>query len=192
MRTEPAQWTRSVVPAVIIAVAACNPSRPPVMPVPDAQSSEAVSALRMATRPFHDLAHAVAAGYNAEVKDCIVHEHHGAMGYHHVNRSYIEKAIAPERPQILLYERLPSGEYQLNGAEFIIPFRLWPRDSIAPVFMGQRMKPEDTLNYWYLHVWAWKENPEGVFADFHPSVHCAEQARRVYRPNPCLDCGRSR
>ena len=126
----------------------------------------------------------MAAGYAAEVKDCIVHEHHGAMGYHHINRAYIERDVSVERPQFLLYERLPGGEYRLNGVEFIIPFRLWPRDSIAPVFMGQRMKPEDSFKYWYLHVWAWHANPEGLFADSHPAVQCAEDARKVYRPNP--------
>lgn len=162
---------------------ACTSTRPQAHPA-QAQAEGDVEALRSATRPFTDLATAVAAGYAAEVKDCIVHEHHGAMGYHHINRSYIEKTISPDRPQILLYERLASGEYRLNGAEFIIPFRLWPRDSVAPVFLGQRMKPEDTLMYWYLHVWAWKENPEGLFSDFHPSVRCDESSRKVYRPNP--------
>ena len=43
------------------------------------------------------------------------------------------------------------------------------------------MKPEDTFQYWYLHVWAWRDNPEGMFADFNPVVQCPEAAR------PCIE-----
>ena len=46
------------------------------------------------------------------------------------------------------------------------------------------MKPEVTFQYWYLHVWAWRKNPEGMFADFNPAVQCPEAARKVYRPHP--------
>jgi hypothetical protein len=53
-------------------------------------------------------------------------------------------------PEILLYERLTNGTYQLNGAEF---------------------------------VWAWKENPNGLFADFHPSVFCSDRTRKEYVPS---------
>ena len=138
--------------------------------------------LREVTRPYHDLDVAVAAGYPRDVKDCIVHEHHGAMGYHHLNRANIERAISVERPQFLLYERSNGGEYRLNGVEFIIPFRLWPRDTVAPVFLGQTMKPEDNFKYWYLHVWAWRDNPNGVFADFDPTVQCSAADRKLYQP----------
>lgn len=167
----------------IMGVAACG-GRMTRPDAPTAQTREALTALREATRPFQDVAAAIRAGYAADVAACIVHEHHGAMGYHHINRSYIERNISVERPQFLLYERLPDGQYRLNGVEFFIPYRLWPRDSTPPVFLQQTMKPEDTFQYWYLHVWAWRENPEGLFADFNPAVQCPDSARKVYRPNP--------
>lgn len=163
-------------------VLACGSTPKPA--APDPRAAEGVAALRDAAGAFTDVNAAIHAGYAAEVADCIVHEHHGAMGYHHINRSYIERDISPARPQFLLYERLPDGAYRLNAAEYFIPYRLWPRDSAPPVFMGQAMKPEDTFNYWYLHVWAWRENPQGMFADFHPDVTCPDSAKKVYRPNP--------
>lgn len=167
--------------ASIVTVAACaGRTAPPA--APDPQTGATITALREATRPFQDLAAAIRAGYAADVAACIVHEHHGAMGYHHINRSYVERDISVERPQFLLYERLPNGQYRLNGVEFFIPYRLWPRDSTPPVFLQQRMKPEDTFQYWYLHVWAWRKNPEGMFADFNPAVQCPEGARKVYQP----------
>ena len=143
---------------------------------------DGVARLRNATRSFRVLDAAVAAGYPRQVADCIVHERHGAMGYHHVNRSYVDDKLEPERPEILLYERRPDGSYKLNGAEFILPFRFYSRDSVAPVFMGQKLSREDNLKYWYLHVWAWTENPDGLFANFNPDVTCAADKAKVYRP----------
>ena len=114
----------------------------------------------------------MAAGYVRDVPDCLVHEHHGAMGYHHANRVYADAKVEVERPEILLYERRPNGEYRLNGVEFIVPYRAWARDSVAPVLMGQKLKHEDNLKIWYLHVWAWTNNADGLFADFNPDVRC--------------------
>ena len=139
--------------------------------------------LRGATSPFRQLDAAVAAGYAGNVNDCLVHEHHGAMGFHHVNAKYVDAKVEVDKPEILLYERMPNGEYKLNGVEFIVPYRAWPRDSVAPVLMGQPLKHEDNLKIWYLHVWAWSNNSEGVFADFHPNVQCTAETRKIFRPS---------
>ena len=151
---------------------------------PGHETSAEIDALRAATRPLASLDSAVVAGYPRTVADCLVHEHHGAMGYHHLNRSYLAHDIEIAKPQILLYERMPDGAYQLNGVEFIIPYRLWPRDSVAPTLMGQTLHQEDNLKFWYLHAWVWRENPKGVFANFHPDVTCPDSTRKVYKPFP--------
>ncbi len=148
----------------------------------DTQVAEGVARLRAATAPFHSLDSAVARGYPREVPDCLVHAQHGAMGYHHVNRAYSDAKIEIERPEILLYERRPSGEYRLNGVEFIVPFRVWPRDSVPPVLMGMKLHREDNLKIWYMHVWAWTKNPEGLFANFNPDVACLNGTGKVYTP----------
>jgi len=148
------------------------------------ETSAGIDALRAATRPFASLDSAAAAGYARTVADCLVHEHHGAMGYHHLNRSYLAHDIEIGKPQILLYERMPDGAYKLNGVEFIIPYRLWPRDSVAPTLMGQTLHREDNLKIWYLHAWVWRDNPNGVFSNFHPDVTCPESTRKVYTPFP--------
>jgi hypothetical protein len=139
--------------------------------------------LRAATRPFGMLDAAVAAGYSRTVPNCLVHEHHGAMGYHHTNLQYMDATVDVTRPEILLYERLAGGEYRLNGVEFIVPYRAWPRDSTPPRVMGQTMLREENLQFWYLHVWAWKPNPDGLFANFHPGVGCSAESRKVFRPS---------
>jgi hypothetical protein len=153
------------------------------LPAQDRSAAD-LATLRTATSRFQSLDSAVTAGYPREVAQCLVHEHHGAMGYHHVNRANLARDLDVTKPQILLYERMPDSSYRLNGVEFILPYTLYPRDSVAPVLFGQKMHQEDNLRFWYLHVWAWRENPNGVFANFHPDVQCPQATRRVYSPNP--------
>jgi hypothetical protein len=138
--------------------------------------------LKDATRPFQQLDAAVAAGYARDVPSCLVHEHHGAMGYHHNNPALADDKVEIERPEILLYERMSDGAYRLNGVEYIVPYKAWSRDSAAPVAFGQRLKHEDNLKVWYLHVWAWTANADGLFADFNPDVHCPPEASKVFTP----------
>jgi hypothetical protein len=169
--------------SMLIATACAGRSVTTSQPAKD-EAALGIEKLKAATKAFVELDSAVAAGYPRTVADCLVHEHHGAMGYHHVNRSYLAHDLAIEKPQILLYEQMPDSTYKLNGVEFILPYRLWPRDSVAPTLMGQTLHQEDNLKIWYLHVWAWRENPNGVFANFHPDVTCPESTRKIYTPFP--------
>lgn len=36
------------------------------------------------------------------------------------------------------------------------------------------------LRIWYLHVWAWTSNPEGMFANFQPDVKCPPATQRYF------------
>ena len=94
------------------------------------------------------------------------------MGYHHLNRAYVDGTLDPTQPEFLLYERMPDSSYRLNGVEFIVPYRFWSRDSTPPVLMGQKLHHENNFNYWYLHVWAWTDNKDGLFANMNPDVRC--------------------
>jgi hypothetical protein len=145
------------------------------------EASAGVARLRDATKSYRALDSAVAAGYAPKVDACLVHEHHGAMGYHHSNPKYVDKTLDVTKPELLLYERMPGGEYRLNGVEFILPYRFWPRDSVAPTLMGQTLHREDNLKFWYLHTWAWTDNADGIFADFNPAVQCGAD-RKVFIP----------
>jgi hypothetical protein len=167
------RFVRSKVFLAASVAAACAPH--------SVHSDNDLTKLRAATQPYHNLDSAVAVGYPRVVKDCIVHEHHGAMGYHHVNRTFIDARRDVTRPQILLYERMPDSTYRLNGVEFFIPYRLWARDSVAPVMFGQKMHREDNFKYWYLHVWAWLDNPDGIYSNFNANVSCPDStSRKVY------------
>jgi hypothetical protein len=149
----------------------------------DARISDGVSQLRSATKAFQSLDSAVAVGYPKEVAACIVHAHHGAMGFHHTNRAYVDSILDVKRPEILLYEKRPDGKYRLNGVEFILPYRFYSRDSVPPVLLGQKLQQEDNLKYWFLHVWAWTDNASGIFSDFNKAVGCPAGTARLYKPS---------
>jgi hypothetical protein len=168
--------------AVLAGCARVNTGAPPASTQRLSSEAQAgIARLRAATRPYRVLDSAVAAGYAPKVAACLVHEHHGAMGYHHNNPALADAKIEIERPEILLYERMPDGAYRLNGVEYIVPYRAWPRDSVPPLVMGLKMKREDNLRFWYMHAWAWSENADGMFADFNPNVRCGADGK-VFKP----------
>src|SRR6185295_4836531 len=134
------------------------------------QVGEGFARVRAATASFVSLDSAVASGYLRDVAVCYNHPQHGAMGFHHINRAYVDNKVDVDHPEILLYERRDDGRYALNGVEFIVPYRLWSRDSVPPKLLGLGMKQQDELKLWYLHMWAWTDNAAGLFADYNPGV----------------------
>jgi hypothetical protein len=128
--------------------------------------------VRAATAAFKVLDSAVAKGYPAQVAQCLSDPTHGAMGFHHMNRALLDNRIEIEKPEILLYEKRANGTYALNGVEYIIPYRSWPRDSVPPKLMGRDMIRSDPLQLWYTHMWVWTPNKAGLFADWNPAVKC--------------------
>lgn len=131
-----------------------------------------IERIRAATAAFRSLDSAVAAGYSRNGGGCVQSQPSGAMGFHHVNASLLDDRIEIERPEMLVYERLPDGAYRLNGVEYIVPFPARPATAEPPMVMGQPLKPEPRLDIWYRHVWVWLDNPAGLFADWNPRVRC--------------------
>jgi hypothetical protein len=128
--------------------------------------------LRAATAAFRRLDAAVAAGYARDVAQCVAHPQHGGMGFHHTNPGLLDARLEVERPEILVYGRAADGTYKLNGVEYVVPYTAHSRDAAPPSIMGQSLIRADGLGLWYLHVWAWDENPKGLFASWHPGVKC--------------------
>jgi hypothetical protein len=131
-----------------------------------------IARVREATAAFRSLDSAVAAGYGRDGGGCVERQPAGAMGFHHQNDALMDDRLELLRPEILVYERLPAGEYRLNGVEYIVPFSAWPESREPPTILSQPLKPFPALGIWYLHVWVWLENPSGLFADYNPRVRC--------------------
>ncbi len=103
--------------------------------------------------------------------NCVEHQPHGAMGYHHNNKALMDTTLDVEKPEVLVYERLADGSYRLNGVEFLVPISAWTREE-PPMIMGQKLKKAPSLGIWYLHVWNWEHSPNGLFSDWNPRVKC--------------------
>ncbi len=139
-----------------------------------------VEAVRNATMQYVDnVSAATAAGYSP-VLGCVSGSDHGAMGIHYVNTSLLNGPIDPTQPQALIYEPTANGQYKLVGVEFIILVSALTPNA-APQVDGHLMQYIDAPNryglppFFELHVWAWRENPQGAFVDWNDHVTCAHQ-----------------
>jgi hypothetical protein len=116
----------------------------------------------------------------------------GGMGVHFINMGNVGPALDPAKPQVLIYE--PVGDkLRLVAAEWFIPAEL--AKSGPPSIFGKKLegpmeghKPlmPEGLHHYDLHVWLWKNNPEGVFSPTNPAVKCpkasysfAEEAPKI-------------
>src|SRR5215468_10225254 len=96
----------------------------------------------------------------------------GAMGIHYVNSKLIEAAtIDIKYPQAVMYEPMPDGKLALIAVEYITS--KGPASLEGQLFNFNGAPNRYGLGPFYeLHVWAWKANPRGAFADMNPKVTC--------------------
>ena len=131
-----------------------------------------IMTVRAATAKFKTTAAAEAAGYK-RVTHCVQHQPAGAMGYHFQNNDLLDTTLDLEHPEVLVYEKMPDGTFQLNGVEFLVPISAW-KSTEPPRIMGQALIRADSIGFWFLHVWTWKPSPSGLFAPWNPDVKCVE------------------
>jgi hypothetical protein len=133
--------------------------------------------VREATARYQDFDEAYAAGYK-QFGGCVSGPDAGAMGVHFVKEQLIDGKLDANEPEALIYE-MKNGRAQLVGVEFITPAPVWDAEHAGPpILNGQHFHLLDTPNrfrmpaLYELHVWAWRENPNGTFADWNAHVSC--------------------
>lgn len=144
-----------------------------------AQAGTLVKVVREATERFRDVKVAEAEGYALKF-GCVSGGEYGAMGLHYVNFPLVlDGELDPTRPEIVIYEPLPNGGLRLIGADFLVLASDWDSKNPAPPeLLGQLLHLFESPNrfglptFYTLHVWAWKENPTGMFANWHAKVSC--------------------
>ena len=129
-----------------------------------------VDHVRAANSRFKEVSVAVAEGY-APIP-CTSGIDGGAMGVHYVNAAYLKDAVPDlKRPRAVMYEPLANGKMALIAVEYI-SFK-GPASLEGQLFSFTNAPNRYGLDPFYeLHVWAWKENPHGAFADMNPKVTC--------------------
>jgi hypothetical protein len=125
--------------------------------------------VREANSRFADVATATAEGY-APIP-CVSGPTGGAMGIHYVNGTLIDGTIEIGKPEAVMYEPGPDGKMELIAVEYIAT--AGPKDLEGHLFHFVSEPNRYGLpNFYELHVWAWRENPTGAFADMNPNVSC--------------------
>jgi hypothetical protein len=136
--------------------------------------------VRRATAAFQDLEAAKTAGY-ALLHGCVTGPDSGAMGVHFANGALVgDGELDVNKPEALLYEQ-KGGRMQLVAVEYVVLADGWSaKHAMPPVLKGQLFSYTGSPNrygipaFYSLHVWAWKANPSGMFADWNPRVSCEE------------------
>jgi hypothetical protein len=137
-----------------------------------------VRTVRQATGQLQDEPSAVAAGY-ALSGGCVSGPEEGAMGVHFVNATLVgDGTLDATRPEALVFEP-QGGALKLAAVEYLVLAEQWNEaNDHPPVLNGQHFHFVGAPNrsglppYYELHVWAWKRNPHGTFADWNPNVRC--------------------
>jgi len=101
------------------------------------------------------------------------------MGLHYVNGALVNAGVLDAtRPQIVIYEPTANGP-RLIGADYLLLAKQWDATHPAPPqLMGQLFHLFESPNryglpaFYTLHVWAWKDNPTGMFVNWHANVSC--------------------
>ena len=153
------------------------------------QQNALVKIVRESTVRFQDVSVAESEGYALQF-GCVSGDSEGAMGLHFVNGALVSGGVLdPTRPQIVIYEPTSSGALRLIGADYLVLADQWnAKHSTPPQMMGQLFHLFESPNrfglpsFYTLHVWAWKDNPNGAFVNWHPNVSCESFAGYAEHP----------
>ena len=135
------------------------------------------------------------------------------MGAHLINvRRSLDGVFDPAEPEVLLYARDASGEWELVGVSFVLPSEQFGSDHpdafagpldnwhvhynvcTGPSITSRSATLEECRKQggiwapsfgWMIHAWVWVDNPLGVFSMWNPDVPPlvdAEDIERSRRP----------
>lgn len=131
-----------------------------------------IPAVRAATLKYKDLNAAIGDGY-VEFYICTEQPGVGTMGQHYLNLELLgDDAVDPLRPEVLVYAPTRAGGYRLVAVEYVT-------FAAGQSVLGQSMNTVPVGNrygvpveFYAKHAWIWQGNPNGIFADWNPSITC--------------------
>jgi hypothetical protein len=144
------------------------------------KASALIKVVRESTERFKYVSVAEREGYTLQF-GCVSGPDSGAMGLHYVNGALVGSGVIDAtHPQIVIYEPTADGGLRLIGADYLVLADMWnaQHPEGPPQLMGQLFHLFESPNrfglpaFYTLHVWAWKDNPNGAFVNWHPNVSC--------------------
>jgi hypothetical protein len=146
--------------------------------------SPLVAKVRHATAQYQDVNVAISQGF-VQATTCVSGPDTGAMGVHYVLPSRVAAGLLDaEQPEALIYEPMENGALRLVGVEYVVLASIWSASNAAgdvPSLEGNLLNYQDAPNrfglppHYYLHLWAWQDNPKGTFTDWNTHVSCVKQ-----------------
>jgi hypothetical protein len=170
-----------------------------------------LEAVRAATEKYQDVRVALADGYVRDPMDICETPYHmgrtgqdGVMGIHFLRRDLLGIDEDETRldvtgthtdfrqPAVLLYEPRPDGSLELLALENLVAADAWTAAGHAspPSFQGesfQHMAENPGMGvraHYDLHVWLYRENPSGVFAQYNPNATCQHHVYHMPMMSP--------
>lgn len=181
MNAHASQLVRKILLLTTVAAFAACADESPLTPNPDqsvpvqmataaSNSNESIiTTLQRVTARYHNIDHAIDDGFTL-LHPCEEREGEGPVGAVYANFGRVlDGVIDPQLPDALVYEPSKHGKPKLVAVEFAQPYPFAPE---APTLMGATFQREDEFGVWALHVWVWRSNPEGLFAESNPRVSC--------------------
>lgn len=147
------------------------------------QQSALVAAVRNATKKYEHVTSIAGPGDGyALTYGCVTGGELGAMGMHYINMGKVMDGgkFSVDDPEIILFEPTPNGGIHITGADYIVLADDWDptHQNDPPQLFGQLFHYFGEPNrfmlkpFYTLHVWAWKDNPNGTFTNWNPAVSC--------------------
>jgi hypothetical protein len=166
-------------------------SGPPAPLTP--QQNDLVQAVKIATGKFKNVTDIAGPGSDyALTFGCVSGGDFGAMGLHYLKGSILHDGmINIDDPEIILFEPTRNGGIQITGADYLVfasEFEAKNGKGVVPSLKGQLFHFFDSPNrfgldpFYTLHVWAWKDNPNGTFTNWNPNVSCDAFNPRLLTP----------
>ena len=134
----------------------------------------------------------------------------GVMGVHYFRPDLLGITEAPSprvdgsgthtdfrQPAILIYEPRPDGSMELMAVENLVFLDAWHAagNDAPPSFHGvayDRMEDDPETEaleahmfepHYDLHLWLYRDNPNGMFAQFNPNATCAHHTGATEHPH---------
>ena len=122
--------------------------------------------VRAATKKYRNIENAIKDGY-ADISVDVQN-----MGHHYMKATIVDAVFDINKPEILVYNKNHTGNFDLVAAEYAVPIDISP-NSAPEGFTGTGDVWDRNTGFglWLLHAWVWHYNPEGVFNPTNSLVH---------------------
>lgn len=151
-----------------LAPGAYGPTKVQLATLPGTDTEGVITTLQQVTARYHDLQVAKDDEF-VLLHECESRPGEGPVGIVYVNMArLLDGIVDPHSPDALIYEPGANGRPRLVGVEFAV----LDTGQEPPEFLGATFQGEPEFGVFALHVWVWRNNPEGLFAETNPRVSC--------------------